>query len=234
MILVNYDSFTAASTLIHSSQGAALLLLGGVEAYSLYHPENQLKLAGPLALLAAALAMPLAALALPGGWSLEGLKYALEARRGFYVFMAFACLFGAAGLSRLTQLALDRRDGGWQALFLLFLGGCSALYFVLPWRVNEEAWRQTLPWHAAIGFTLLLAVALKTVHVFTGRRKLQLAWAALLVLTAAQLLTYRETEGAFGLRMVTIETAPELPPAKTAAIPRPKNVPTLNKKLPAR
>ena len=66
-MILNYDGFTAASTLIHSSQGAALLLLGAVEAYSLDNPENKVKFAGPLALLAAAIAIPLAALALPAG-----------------------------------------------------------------------------------------------------------------------------------------------------------------------
>lgn len=231
---VNYAGFAAASTLIHSFQGAALLLLGAVEIYSLDKPESGLKLAGPLALLAAAVAIPLAALALPGGWSLEGLKAALEARRGFYLFIAFACLFGAAGLSRLTQLALDRKAGAWQALFLFFLAACGALYFVLPWRVNDEAWRQTLPWHAAMGFTLLLAVALKAAHIFSGKRKLHVAWAALLILTALQLAAYRETEGAFGLRLVTVETAPQLPAAKIAAPAQHKNASTADKKRPAR
>jgi hypothetical protein len=230
---VNYDAFTAASTIIHSSQGAALLLLGAVEAYSLDNPDNKVRFAGPLALLAAAVAIPLAALALPAGWSLESFKPALDARRGFYLFIAFACFFGAAGLSRLTQLAVGRKAGGWQVLFLVFLAACGALYFVLPWRVNDEAWRQTLHWHAAIGTTLLLAVALKTAYVFSGRRRLQLAWAALLIVTALQLMTYRETEGAFGLRMVTLEAAPALPAAKTAARPQSKNVPTVNKKRPA-
>lgn len=233
-MMLNYDGFTSASTLIHSSQGAALLLLGAVEAYSLDNPENKVKFAGPLALLAAAVAIPLAALALPAGWSAENFKLALDSRRGFYLFIALACFFGAAGLSRLTQLAIGRKDGGWQALFLLFLAACGVLYFVLPWRVNEEAWRRTLSWHAAMGSTLLLAVALKTAYVFSGRRKLHLAWAALLVITALQLMAYRETERSFGLRMVTMESAPELPAAKAAARPQPKNAPTADKKRPSR
>ncbi len=232
-MILNYDGFTAASTLIHSLQGAALLLLGAVEAYSLDNPENKVKFAGPLALLAAAIAIPLAALALPAGWSLENFRPALDARRGFYLFIAFACFFAASGLSRLTQLAIGRKDGGWQALFLAFLAACGALYFVLPWRVNEEAWRQTLPLHAAMGTTLLLAVAFKTAYVFSGRRKLHLAWAALLVVTALQLMTYRETESSFGLRMVTMESAPELPAAGTADLPWSKNAPIADQKRPA-
>lgn len=232
--MVNYDGFTSASTIIHSSQGAALLVLGAVEAYSLDNPESKIKFVGPLALLAAAVAIPLAALALPAGWRLEDLKPALDARRGFYLFIALACFFGTAGLSRLTQLALGRKSGGWQALFLVFLAACAVLYFVLPWRVNEEAWRQALPWHAAMGCTLLLGVAFKAAYLFSGRRKLHLVWAALLVVTALQLITYRETERSFGLRMVTIESAPELPAAKAPARPQSKNVPTANKKRPSR
>lgn len=231
--MVNYDAFTKASTLIHSAQGAALLLLGAVEAYTADNPEHKARFAGPLALLAAAAAIPLAALALPAGWSLENFKPALDARRGFYLFIAFACFYGAAGLSRLTQLLMDRRAGGWQALFLAFLAACGALYLLLPWRVNEEAWRQTLPWHAAVGVTLLLAVALKIAHVFSGRRKLQLAWAALLVLASLQLISYRETEGAFGLRMATLQSSPELPAAKAAVRPRSEHAPTPRKERPS-
>jgi hypothetical protein len=223
MMIVNYDGFTAASTIIHSSQGAALLLLGAAEAYSLDNPGSKIGFAGPLALLAAAAAIPLAVLALPGGGSFEGLKAALAARRGFFLFISLSCLLGAAGFSRLTQLALWRRAGGWQALFLFFLAGCGVLYFLLPWRVNPEAWRRTLPWHFAMGTTLLLAVALKAAYTFSGRRRLHMAWAVLLVATALQLLTFRETEGAYGLRMVTLETAPALP----------ENVPAINKKRPA-
>jgi hypothetical protein len=85
-----------------------------------------------------------------------------------------------------------------------------------------------------MGSTLLLAVAFKTAYVFSGRRKLHLAWAALLMVTALQLMTYRETESSFGLRMVTIESAPELPAGKAAALPQSKNAPTVNKKRPAR
>ena len=233
-MMLNYDGFTSASTLIHSAQGAALLLLGAVEAYSLDKPESKVRFAGPLGLLAAAVAIPLATLALPAGWSLDSFKPALDARRGFYLFIAFACFFGAAGLCRLTQFALDRKAGGWQALFLVFLAACGALYFIMPWRVNQEAWLQTLHWHAAIAGTLLLAVAVKTLHVFLGRRKLHIAWAVLLIIAGLQLISYRETEGAFGLRLVTIENAPELPAAKAAPQPQSKHVPTPAKKRPAR
>jgi hypothetical protein len=224
---LDYNSFAQASTLIHLVQGSALVLLGAAEAYSLDNPGGKTALAGPAALLLAALAMPALIMALLAGWSLEGLRLALEVRRGFLIFFAFACLFGAAGLSRLTQLALGRSGGGWQTMFFGFLVLIGLLYFLLPYRVNEEAMREVLVWHAAAGATLLAAVALKAAHSFSGRRALHVAWAVLLMITGLQLLTYQENPAAYGLRLVTIESAP--PPVTS-----PKNARPADKERPAR
>ncbi|OGR67631.1 MAG: hypothetical protein A2081_00790 [Elusimicrobia bacterium GWC2_61_19] len=229
---LDYAGFTKASTLIHVAQGAGLLLLGAAEAYTLDNPGRKVSLVGPLALLAAAAAIPLLILALPGAWNFDQLRLALEVRRGFHIFPAFACLFGAAGLSRFAQAAMGRRGGGWQALFLFFLAAAGLLYFFMASRVNDEAWRQVLVWHAAAGATLLLAVAFKTVHVLDGRRFFHIVWAALLMITALQLLTYKESPGAFGLRLVTFEAAPDLPSVagRPTAKPLPKNAGTADKK----
>jgi hypothetical protein len=214
-----YNNFAQASTLIHLVQGSALVLLGAAEAYSLDNPGGKTALAGPVALLLAALAMPALIMALLAGWSLEGLRLALEVRRGFLIFFAFACLFGAAGLSRLTQLALGRTGGGWQTMFFGFLVLIGLLYFLLPYRVNEEAMREVLVWHAAAGATLLAAVAIKAAHSFSGRRALHVAWAVLLMITGLQLLTYQERPESYGLRLVTIKT--EAPPASATQNARP-------------
>ena len=98
----------------------------------------------------------------------------------------------------------------------------------MAWRVNEEAWRQVLAWHAAIGTTLLLAVAAKTANIFSGKRALHVGWAVLLLVTGLQLLTYKETPAAFGLRIVTFQAAPDLPAAKPASPS--KNAGTADKK----
>lgn len=224
---LDYNGFATASTLIHLVQGSALVLLGAAEAYSLDNPGRKAALAGPAALLLAALAMPALIMALLAGWSLDGLRLALEVRRGFLIFFAFACLFGAAGLSRLTQLALGRTGGGWQTMFFGFLVLTGLLYFLLPYRVNEEAMREVLVWHAAIGGTLLLAVALKAAHSFSGRRGLHIAWAVLLMITGLQLLTYQERPESYGLRLVSVESAP--PP-----VVAPKNARPADKERPAR
>jgi len=228
-MIIDYADFTKASNLIHSIQGGALLLLGAAEAYALDNKGRPFILAAAAALALSGLAMVGAVLALPGGWSFEQFSAALNFRRGFYLFIAFACLFSAAGMSRLTQAALDRRGGGWQALFLALLALAGLLYFMLASRVNEEAWRQVLVWHSAMGATLLLAVAAKVADIFKPRRALHFAWAALLLVTALQLLTYRESQGTFAPRLVTVETPAEVPPAKIPA----KNAPA-DKKRPAR
>ncbi|MCM2268039.1 MAG: hypothetical protein NDI60_09745 [Elusimicrobiales bacterium] len=229
---LDYGTFAKASTLIHLAQGAALVLLGAAEAYALDNSGRKVLLAGAAALLAAAVATPLLVLAVTANWSAEQLRLALEVRRGFLLFFAFACLFGAAGLSRLTQVALDRRGGGWQTLFFGFLALIGLLYFLLPSRVNEDAPAQVLVLHAAMGVTLLLAVAAKAAHASLGRRQLHIAWAVLLMITGLQLLTYREAPTTFGLRLVTLESAPETAPA--AAKPALKNAGTADKERPAR
>lgn len=231
---LDYGNFAKASTLIHLSQGLALLALGAAEAYLADNSDRRAAIAGPLALLAAALAGPLIIFLLPGGGSLGQARLALEVRRGFHLFIAFACLFGAAGLSRLTRVATGREAGGWEGAFLAFLALAGALYFLMASRVNEEAWRQVLVLHAAIGATLLAAVALKTAHLFSGRRILHVCWAVLLMVTGMQLLTYRESAGAFGMKLVTLQASPRIPavkagPAKPAAK---KNAGTADKERP--
>ena len=229
----NYQSFTAASTLIHIIQGVALLALGAAEACAVDNQVKKLAFAGPLCLLAAAAAIPLVILALLGGWSVEQARAALAERSGFYLFISSACLFGAAALSRITQVSKGAEKGGWYALFLFFLAAAAGLYFILPSRVNEDVWRVVFIWHAAIGSTLLLAVAFKVAYSFFGRRVLQTCWAVMLMITALQLVTYRENDKAFSPHIVAFDVAPRLPggavaPAVKAA--HPKHAGTADKK----
>jgi len=213
-MIIDYANFTSASNLIHWLQGGALLTLGAAEAYASDNKGRRAAIAAALVLTCSGAAMFAAVLALPGGWSFAQLSVALQVRRGFYLFISFACLYGAAGLSRLMQQALGRAGGGWRALFLLLLALAGALYFMMAGRVNEGAWRQVMIWHSVIGLTLLLAVAVKTADIFMGRRALHLAWAALLMLAGLQLVSYKETDGAFSPRLVTLESGPEVPPAR--------------------
>ena len=97
---IDYGDFTRASNVIHWLQGAALLVLGAAEAYALENRGMKFILAAALVLAVSGAAMFAAVLALPGGWSFAQLASALQVRRGFYLFIAFACLYGAAGLSR--------------------------------------------------------------------------------------------------------------------------------------
>lgn len=215
---LDYGDFTRASNLIHWLQGGALLALGAAEAYAERNKSGKAVLAASLLLAFSGAAMFAAILALPGGWDLKQLAAALQQRQGFYLFIAFACLYTSAGLCLLTHEALGR-GGGWRAMFLILLAFSGVLYFSLAWRVNEEAWREVLAWHSAIGSTLLLAVAARTADLFFGRRALRLAWAALLMAAGLQLVSYKETSGAFAPRLVTLESSPELA-AQNAKTPR--------------
>jgi len=91
---IDYGDFTKASNIVHWLQGGALLALGAAEAYTLGDKGKKLVLAAALVLAVSGAAMFAAVLALPGGWSFEQLQTALNVRRGFYLFIAFACLYG--------------------------------------------------------------------------------------------------------------------------------------------
>ena len=228
---IDYASFARASTLIHVIQGAALLLLGVAEACTLTKPGNKAELTASLALLLAGVGSFFVILALPGSWSFGQMLAALAERRGFYVFIAFSCLFAAAGLSRLMEYAMGKQNGGWQKLFVFLVAMIGVLYLLLPGRVNEEAFRQVLVPHAFIGGVLLAAVLFKAAHFIFEKKALHIAWAALLVAASFQLFAYRETPDAFGVRSVTLELGPgaALPAAENASIP----VATKNNAAPA-
>ena len=211
---IDYADFTRASNLIHLLQGGALLLLGASEAYAQGRKGRGFTLAAAGALAVSGLAMLAVMLAYPGGGSLEQLSAALNLRRGFYLFIAFACLFSGAGLSLLTRVSLGREEGGWQAAFLGLLAFAACLYFLMASRVNEAAWAEVLATHSAIGGALLLAVLAKAAHRYRPKRSLQLAWACLLMIAGLQLAAYRESDKAFAPVRVTIETAP--PPDQPA------------------
>ena len=205
-MILDYGSFASASTAIHALQGLSLLGLGAAEAYAVDNPGRRAPVAAALLMIACAAASVLAIFAMPGGWSLDQLSVALNVRRGFYLFIAFSCLYCSAGLSRLTQEALGRAGGAWRNMSLLFISCAAGLYFLLPWRVNESVWRETLALHAAIGVTLLLAVVSAAAYIMTGRRRLRIAWAVLLLAAGLQLVTYRETPAAYEMRLVTIQS----------------------------
>jgi hypothetical protein len=226
---LDFGTFTRASTLIHSVQGLGLLALGAGEAYSADNPGGRAALAGPLALLAAALAGPLIIFWLPGGLNLEQARLALQVRHGFYLFISFSCFLGAAGLSRFMSAADGRKKSAWEMLFLAFLALTGALCFLMASRVSEEASREVMVWHAAMGTTLLLAVALRAAQLFSGRRVFNICWIVLLLATGMQLLIYRESAAAFGVKMVTLQAGPASLPAVAAPASR-NNVPSADKK----
>lgn len=214
---IEYADFTKASSLLHSMQGAALLVLGAAEAYAIDNKGKMPGLAAGAVLALGGAAMFLVVLALPGGWSLEQLSEALAVRRGFYLFIALACVFSAAGLSLITRTVLGRLGGGWQAMFLALLVFAGLLYFALGWRVNGEVLREILVWHYAMGITILLAVAARCADIFLKRRALRQAWAVLLLAAGIQLVTYRENTETFALNLVTLEASSETqPPSKNA------------------
>ena len=204
-MIVDYDSLTRASTLLHRLQGGAFLLLGAAELYALKNPGKRAELIGPLALLLAGFLGFAVILALPGGGEPGALAAALAARGGFRLFIAFSCLFLAAGLSGLMAYLTGPVARRWQVVFILLLTAVSALYFLLPWRVHEDAWRAVFVPHAVMGGALLLALLAKVISAFSGRRAFQAAWAALVLLTAVQLLAYREAAATFGPRMQTLQ-----------------------------
>lgn len=234
-MIVDYDSLTSASTLLHRLQGGAFLLLGAAEFYALKNPGKRAELIGPLGLLLAGFLGFVVIFTLPGGGEPGALTAALAARSGFRLFIAFSCLFLAAGLSGLMYCLTGPEAKRWQVVFILLMTGVSALYFLLAWRVHADAWRAVFVQHAALGGALLLALLAKTIFAFSGRRAFQAAWAALVLLTGFKLLAYREAAATFGPRLETLKAGAPLSPGQQQEISeilKNKNAKPADKKRP--
>lgn len=211
------DSFNAASTAMHIMQGAALLALGLAELRPAGAPRRKMDMAASLALVLAAAGAAAAMLYFLGGWSLKDAIFALNIKKGFYVFVALACYYASAGLSRLMYLASEEKSPVWRHLSLVFLTAGAALYFTMGSKVHEEAARSVGLANSAIGGALLAALLAKVLHGFLKRRVFHIAWTALLLLASIQLLSYRENKDAFEYRLVAIQAGPELRPAAAGA-----------------
>ena len=100
------DSFNLASNAIHLLQGAALLALGLAEACPADSTLlKKINLAAPLAFVLSAAGAAAAILYFLGGWSVKSALCALSVKKGFYIFVTFACYYASAGLSRFMYLA---------------------------------------------------------------------------------------------------------------------------------
>jgi len=225
---LNPDSYNAASTAIHIAQGGALLVLGFTEAYAGLERGKRIKLFSPAALLLAGIAMAAFILYFLGGWSFENALGAMKMKNGFFIFVSFACFYAAAGLSQLTFIASEEKGRGWFNLFLLFLAVIAVLYFGVAGRVGPAASSEVGRFHSGLGITLLVAVTLKLMHGFSGRRKFHLGWAVLLMLVSVQLLSYREVKGAFDLNIVSLQadTKPVTPAVPVKIDKNAKNSPS--------
>ena len=210
----DFNNFNQASNAIHVLQGAALLTLGLTEGYTLDNPRHKkINLAAPLVFVLSAAGAAVAMLYFLGGWNIDNTLSALNVKRGFYIFVAFACCYASAGLSRFTYLASDAKSGGWHYMSLVFLTAIAALYFTMGAKVSEEASYIVGTAHSAIGATLLAAVLAKFLHGFLKWKAFNVIWSALLLMTAFQLLTYRENKNSFECKTVTIQAGPEIKPS---------------------
>ncbi|MBI4802767.1 MAG: hypothetical protein HY796_09630 [Elusimicrobia bacterium] len=208
------DSFNLASNAIHLLQGVALLALGLAEAHPPDNPlHKKLSLAAPLVFVLSAAGAAAAVLYFLGGWSVKSALFALNIKKGFYIFVTFACYYASAGLSRFMYLASDEKSRGWHHVSLAFLTAIAVLYFTMGAKVNEEAAQAVSAAHAAIGATLLAAVLARLLHDFLKRKAFQAAWIAFLLITSFQLLAYREPGSAFEYRLIKIEAGPETKPS---------------------
>ena len=207
-MIFNLDSYNSASTVMHAAQGAALLALGLGEAYAARKPGGRIKFVPPLVFLLSAAVMLLAMLYFLGGWNAKDALLSLRLKSGFYIFISFACFYASAGLSQLTFLSSQEQNRGWHYLFLAFLAVIGLLYFGMSKKVNPGAAVEVAAYHSAFGFTLLAAVIFKFLCVFRPRGAFNLAWIVFLLITAFQLLSYREVKGAFDLGMVNLQASP--------------------------
>lgn len=209
---------------MHVMQGAALLALGLAEACPAgAAARRNLDLAASLALVLAAAGAAAAMLYFLGGWGPKDALFALNIKKGFYVFVAFACYYASAGLSRFMYLASGEKNANWDRISLVFLAAIAALYFTMGSKTNEDAAGAVGAANSAIGAAIFAALLARVLHGFLKRKGFHLAWAAFLLIASFQLLAYRENKSAFEYRLVTVQSGPELkpPPAAPMQVSRP-------------
>jgi len=203
-MLLELNSFNNASTVFHAAQGCALLTLACAEIYAAYRPAGVILFAAPAALILSALVTGLAGLYFLGGWGVDAAILALRIKPGFHIFISFACLYVSAGMAQLMYLSSSGKAKGWHYLFLFFLAFIAGLYLIISRTVAPAAAREVAVYHAGMAFALFSAVLFKLAYHFLDRRTLNFAWAIMLFISAFQLLSYREIQGAFDFRMVSV------------------------------
>ena len=114
-----------------------------------------------------------------------------DAQQRQHTIIAFAALL--AGAAELLQSAMPVLAYVWPAALML-IGG---LFFFHAQHGTSEASVKALRQHRVLGITLIVAGLLRLIEISRGAELAGILWPLTLLIAAAQLLLYREPEGAY-------------------------------------
>ena len=114
-----------------------------------------------------------------------------DAQQREHTIIAFAALI--AGAAELLQSTMPVLTYVWPAALML-IGG---LFFFHAQHGTSEAAVKALWQHRALGITLIVAGLLRLIEISRGAELAGILWPLTLLIAAAQLLLYREPEGAY-------------------------------------
>ena len=114
-----------------------------------------------------------------------------DAQQREHTIIAFVALL--AGAAELLQSAMPVLHYVWPAALML-IGG---LFFFHAQHGTSEATVKALRQHRALGITLIVAGLLRLIEISSGAELAGILWPLTLLIAAAQLLLYREPEGAY-------------------------------------
>jgi hypothetical protein len=98
----------------------------------------------------------------------------------------------------LAELAAgDQKPAPLRAVWPSVLAGVGASFLTHQQHGTAEALERSLRFHRTLGATLVAAGLARALELATAWRPLRFAWPSLMLGAAAQLLTYREPEGAY-------------------------------------
>ncbi len=104
-----------------------------------------------------------------------------------------AAAVASAGLAELLSSARPALSYVWPAAVILSGG----LFLFHAQHGTSEAAARATRQHRALGITLFVAGLLNFIEIFSGARFAAILWPIVLLIAAAQLLLYREPEGAY-------------------------------------
>lgn len=167
-----------------------------------------------------------------GAFDIDVFKAALDSRRGFLILFGISFILISAGISQAMHVFREREKSIWLILFFIFLFAIALLYAFYHKRVGAYSAYFALVNHWAAAGTLFIALVFKILSMKIHREIFRGLWAVFLMMTAFQLIAYRESGDAFGEKAVVLEIMDGMEIQISRDLPEPPESPLKHAKTP--